>query len=255
MPERSLTSDSALPAAPAQHLRAFLIVLGLAILHAWAVWGYTGIFWGEHGRWLHAVARFAAGEVPYRDFFFVQPPLTLYLHSLWLALPDGWSIAAGRIAYYAELTAAAGFVAWWAAGTGRLVESLIRPDVFGVYQGRPNYRPPARWHASEIKSPRQRDGYRGEQELKSMGVKDVTYKILPGRVLARRAPRIAFAVAGVLVASGFLMFADAKASRLRQGHRVSFGTAGMTRSHRIGYRLGYVLMVAGAVVTAGFLIA
>lgn len=79
MPERSLTSDSALPAAPAQHLRAFLIVLGLAILHAWAVWGYTGIFWGEHGRWLHAVARFAAGEVPYRDFSYSNPPLALWL--------------------------------------------------------------------------------------------------------------------------------------------------------------------------------
>ena len=73
--------------------------------------------------------------------------------------------------------------------------------------------------------------------------------------LARHAPRVAFAVAGVLVASGFFLFADAKASRLRQGHPVSFGTTGMTRRHRIRYRLGYVLMVAGAVGTAGFLIA
>jgi uncharacterized membrane protein YidH (DUF202 family) len=73
--------------------------------------------------------------------------------------------------------------------------------------------------------------------------------------LARHAPRVAFAVAGVLVASGFLLFADAKASRIRQGHRASFGTTGMTRRHRIRYGLGYVLMVAGTVVTAGFLIA
>ena len=79
MPESSLTPDAAHPATPPRHLRAFLVILGLAILHAWGVWGYTGIFWGEHGRWLHAVARFAAGEVPYRDFAYSNPPLALWL--------------------------------------------------------------------------------------------------------------------------------------------------------------------------------
>ncbi len=59
--------------------RAFIVVLGLAVLHAWAVWGYTGIFWAEHGSWLHAVSRFAAGETPYRDFTFANPPLALWV--------------------------------------------------------------------------------------------------------------------------------------------------------------------------------
>ena len=84
---------------------------------------------------------------------------------------------------------------------------------------------------------------------------ELALSLLGTAQLARHAQRMAFAVAGVLVSSGFLLFADAKASRLRQGHWVSFGTTGMTRRHRISYRLGYVLMVAGAVVTAGFLIA
>lgn len=79
--------------------------------------------------------------------------------------------------------------------------------------------------------------------------------LLGAAQLARHAPRVAFAVAGILVASGFLLFADAKASRLRQGHRVSFGTTVMTRHHRVRYWLGYVLMVAGALVTTGFLVA
>lgn len=83
----------------------------------------------------------------------------------------------------------------------------------------------------------------------------LSFSLLGTAQLARRAPRIAFAVAGVLVASGFLLFADAKASRLRQGRWISFGTTGMTRRHRMRYRLGHALMTAGAVVAAGLLIA
>lgn len=73
--------------------------------------------------------------------------------------------------------------------------------------------------------------------------------------LARHAPLGLLAGAGVLMASGFGLFAVAKASLLRQERWVSFGTAHMTRRHRIGYRVGYALMIAGAVVTVGFLIA
>ncbi len=70
---------------PAQKLRlprpgrAFLIVLGLAALHAIAVWRYGGLIWGDHGRWLFNVSRFAAGEAPYRDFAFPNPPVGLIL--------------------------------------------------------------------------------------------------------------------------------------------------------------------------------
>lgn len=73
--------------------------------------------------------------------------------------------------------------------------------------------------------------------------------------LARHAPLGLLAGAGVLMACGFCLFAVAKASLLRQERWVSFGTAHMTRRHRIGYRIGYALMIAAAVVAAGFLMA
>ena len=58
------------------------------------------------------------GEVPYRDFIFERPPLTPYLHAVWLALPDGWQIQAGRLAFYLEFAAASLFPTLWAVSRG-----------------------------------------------------------------------------------------------------------------------------------------
>ena len=57
------------------------LIFGLVLfgLHAWGVWGYTGVFWGDHGTWLHEVERFANGEIPYLDFSWHFPPLALWL--------------------------------------------------------------------------------------------------------------------------------------------------------------------------------
>ena len=57
--------------------RAFFVVLGLAALHALAVWRYGGVIWGDQGRWLYNVSRLAAGAVPYRDFAHPNPPFGL----------------------------------------------------------------------------------------------------------------------------------------------------------------------------------
>lgn len=57
-------------------------VLGVALLlalHAFLVWGYTGPFWGDLGRWSHEVERFARGELPYRDFQWHFPPLGIWV--------------------------------------------------------------------------------------------------------------------------------------------------------------------------------
>jgi hypothetical protein len=62
--------------------------------------------------------RIAQGEVPYRDFLYERTPLTPYLHLGWMALPDGWQIQAGRLAYYLELAAAPFLVTGWAIGRG-----------------------------------------------------------------------------------------------------------------------------------------
>jgi len=64
----------------ARHQRRAYIVVGIAaLLHLAASWGYAGLLWGDHGRWLHEVARYAAGEVPYRDFTWARPPLALWV--------------------------------------------------------------------------------------------------------------------------------------------------------------------------------
>ncbi len=59
--------------------RAFFVVLGMAVLHAIVVWRYGGVIWGDHGRWLYNVSRFAAGSAPYRDFDFPNPPIGLII--------------------------------------------------------------------------------------------------------------------------------------------------------------------------------
>lgn len=53
--------------------------LVLLAVHTAFVWGYTGKFWGDVGRWSHEVERFARGEVPYRDFQWHFPPLALWI--------------------------------------------------------------------------------------------------------------------------------------------------------------------------------
>lgn len=65
---------------PGRSRRRALVLLAIfALVHSWAVRGYTGVFWGVHGRWLHEVERFARGEVPYRDFTWDSPPLALWI--------------------------------------------------------------------------------------------------------------------------------------------------------------------------------
>lgn len=56
-----------------------LLALVLSLAHIAATWGHIGIFWGDHGRWLHEVERFAQGEKSYRDYSWAFPPLALWL--------------------------------------------------------------------------------------------------------------------------------------------------------------------------------
>lgn len=58
---------------------ALALLLVLLAFHTLAVWGYAGTVWSDHGHWLDAVERYAAGQVPYRDFDWHQPPLALWL--------------------------------------------------------------------------------------------------------------------------------------------------------------------------------
>jgi hypothetical protein len=61
-------------------LATALAVLPIAAVHAWLVRGYVrGSFYGDHGRWLHEVQRFAEGQVLYHDFTWPFPPLALWV--------------------------------------------------------------------------------------------------------------------------------------------------------------------------------
>jgi hypothetical protein len=53
--------------------------MGIAIVHVITVWGYGSLYWGDQGRWLHEIDRFAAGGVVYRDFHWGFPPLSMWL--------------------------------------------------------------------------------------------------------------------------------------------------------------------------------
>lgn len=56
--------------------------MAILLLHAWHVWGYTSLMWGDIGRWSHEVERLANGEIPYRDFQWHYPPLGLWVEGL-----------------------------------------------------------------------------------------------------------------------------------------------------------------------------
>jgi hypothetical protein len=62
--------------------------------------------------------RILQGEVPYRDFLYERTPLSPFLHLGWVALPDGWQIQAGRLAYYLELAGSGFVLTAWAIGRG-----------------------------------------------------------------------------------------------------------------------------------------
>ena len=101
-----------------------------------------GYFYGHPWRILQ-------GEVPYRDFAYITPPVALYWHAFWLRVtPDGISVLAGKISFLAEMLA----VAWMGALYLNRVFDLKRLDlpvsllatagfVWGVHTF-----PPMPWH-------------------------------------------------------------------------------------------------------------
>lgn len=82
---------------------AFLVPAAYAVFYAPYGMDTTdfGYFYGQPWRILQ-------GEVPYRDFAYITPPVALYWHAFWLRVtPDGISVLAGKISFLAEMLAAA----------------------------------------------------------------------------------------------------------------------------------------------------
>lgn len=59
-------------------------------------------------------------------------------------------------------------------------------------------------------------------------------------------PEPFFRRSAAISGAGLVLFCIAKWSSIRDGRLLSFGSAEMTRANRIAYRLGYLLMGAGA---------
>ena len=58
-----------------------LVVAGtIAALHAIATWGHTTVFWGDYGYMMDLITRAHDGLVPYRDFHWPYPPLSIWIY-------------------------------------------------------------------------------------------------------------------------------------------------------------------------------
>ncbi|MFN8393238.1 MAG: hypothetical protein U0176_01045 [Bacteroidia bacterium] len=79
---------------------AFYIFASLPLVY-FLLFGFHGMDAADRG-FIPALAyRILGGEVIYRDFFYVRPPLTPYLHTLEMALlPDTWEMIGYRLVYY-----------------------------------------------------------------------------------------------------------------------------------------------------------
>lgn len=88
----------------AQVAAALAVAVPVFHVAAYAPYGMDttdfGFFYGHAWRVLQ-------GEVPYRDFFYVKPPLSLYWHAFWLWLtPERFSVLAGKAGFCVEMLAA-----------------------------------------------------------------------------------------------------------------------------------------------------
>lgn len=94
--------DHSAPDPEQAHASAlFAILIPLAYLALYAPYGMDttdfGFFYGHPWRILQ-------GEVPFRDFYYTKPPVSLYWHSFWLWLmPERLSVLSGKAGFLAEM--------------------------------------------------------------------------------------------------------------------------------------------------------
>jgi hypothetical protein len=109
-----------------------LIALALGIAGCFFIaFGLHSYHPSDHGWLLGYAWRLAGGQTPYVDFVYRRPPGSIYLHSLWLLLPDGWAFLTARFAFYLELALSGGLVAWAARSIG-LAPAAWKLGLLGV---------------------------------------------------------------------------------------------------------------------------
>jgi hypothetical protein len=93
-----------MPSLAAWRIAVPCLGLGLAFF---AAFGFHSYHPTDQGFILGLGWRIQGGQVPYRDFLSLRPPLTPYLHSLWFLLPEGWTFPGARLGYYLQMTLSA----------------------------------------------------------------------------------------------------------------------------------------------------
>ncbi len=73
-----------------------LSLIGAVALYAFAVW--FGNLNQDEGWYLYAAKCVAAGEVPYRDFFFTQGPFMPTIYAFFAPLWTPFGVLGGRVA-------------------------------------------------------------------------------------------------------------------------------------------------------------
>lgn len=71
--------STATPESRQATLTVVIAVLAVLALHIVTSWGYVGLFWGDTGRWMYEVDRYAHGARLYRDVFWGFPPLGMWI--------------------------------------------------------------------------------------------------------------------------------------------------------------------------------
>ena len=72
------------------------------------IWLYTpyGMDTTDFGFFYGYAWRILQGEIPYRDFFYINPSFPLFWHALWLKLtPENWGVLGGKLGYVAGMLA------------------------------------------------------------------------------------------------------------------------------------------------------
>ncbi|MEG2172810.1 MAG: hypothetical protein RRY29_06075 [Desulfovibrionaceae bacterium] len=91
----------------------------LAVVMAVLVPVYYAVFYAPYGMdttdfgFFYGYAwRIVQGEIPYRDFFYINPAVPLFWHALWMTLtPEKYTILGGKLGFIAEMLASS----WLAA--------------------------------------------------------------------------------------------------------------------------------------------
>lgn len=106
--------------------RAAVVLAVLVPLYYIVFYAPYGMDTTDFGFFYGYAWRIVQGEIPYRDFFYINPAVPLFWHALWIQLtPENYTILGGKLGFMAEMLA----TSWFAALFLGKVFDLKRMDV------------------------------------------------------------------------------------------------------------------------------